>query len=121
MELRMSSHLSPARFKLLEILRCLGFGVIEDLAIVNGEPCFDPFPRILEDIKIGSESESRPSTKSGAFALTSRMIELLDHLDRLGSGKVRIEVKHSQAFRIVVEHTGERLLGKSKGEGSVRG
>jgi hypothetical protein len=110
MESKMKSHLSPARQKLLEIIQSLGFGTIEELSIVNGEPCFGDFPRILRDIKLGAESESRSGTAHEDFALKSRIIELFGHLDQLGSAKVKIEVKHSSAFRIVVEHSAAQLM-----------
>ena len=101
----MKSHLSPARQQLLEIIHSLGFGVIEGLVIADGEPCFDPSPKILQDIKIGVvDPGPRPEETHRDFTLKSRMVELFEHFDRLNCSKVNIEVKHAQPFRIVAEY-----------------
>jgi hypothetical protein len=112
MESKMKSHLSPARQKLLEIIQSLGFGVIEELTIVNGEPCFDDSLRVLRDIKIGAEPAARPETEQQDFVLKHRIIELFEHLDQLGSAKVTIEVKHSSPFRIVAEHSPAQTMSR---------
>jgi hypothetical protein len=110
MELIMKSHLSPARQQLLEIIQSLGFGVIEELTIINGEPCFVPAPKILRDIKIGAaEIAPKADGADRDFALKSRLVELFGHLDRLDAVKVTIEVKHSSPFRLVVEHSAHTI------------
>lgn len=115
MELTMKSHLSPARQQLLGIIQSLGFGVIEELTIINGEPCFASAPKILQDIKIGSsEVAPRADDANRDFALKSRVVELFGHLDRLDAVKVTIEVKHSSPFRIVVEHNPQATIDLAK-------
>ena len=103
MKAKMKSHLSPARRKLLEIIDSLGFGTIKDLSIRNGEPCFDPFPRILHDIKIGADPAAQPEITNGDFVLKSRIVELFEHLDRIECSTITIEIKHSSPFRLVIE------------------
>ena len=112
MELKLYSLISPARQKLVKTIQSLGFGVI-DLEIANGEPCVLPPPKILQDIKIGGDSLCRTESLERDFVLTSRMLELFEHLDRLRHGKIKIEVKHSQPFRLTVEHTSEIIDGRS--------
>ena len=103
MQDRMKSHLSPARQQLLEVIQSIEFGVIEELTIIDGEPSFVEVPRILRDIKIGAEEAPRHPKSDRDFALKSRVVELFEHLDRLHVAKVRIEIKHSSPFRIVIE------------------
>jgi hypothetical protein len=107
MALRMNSHLSPARSRLREIIQSLGFGSIE-LRIEAGEPCFDVPPRVLRDIKIGSAAGGSRETERPDFALQSKMVELFEYIDQLGTAAITIEVKHSQPFRIVAECSSDR-------------
>lgn len=102
MALKMFSKLSPPRQRLVEIIQSLGFGVI-DLDVIAGEPCFEPPPKVVQDIKIGGNSESRGESVRRDFALTSKMVELFEHIDRLTRARVVIEVKHAQPFRLTVE------------------
>lgn len=119
----MKSDLSAAGVQLLEIIDSLGFGVIEELVIRDGEPCFHPAPRVLKDIKIGYlETGAREGVRDRDFALKNGVIQLFEHLSPLRSARVTIEVKHSLPFRIVVESVpeGEQMtagpLPKSKRE-----
>jgi hypothetical protein len=108
MELKRYSQISPARQRLVEIIESLGFGTIE-LDVAHSEPSFDPPPKILQDIKIGGVSEPRTESVHRDFALTSKIVELFEHLDRLASAKVKVEVKHSQPFRLTIERTGQQI------------
>jgi hypothetical protein len=104
MNIRTRSHLSPARKRLLEIIDSLGFGVIDGLNIVDGEPCFDSPLKVFEDIKIGCVTPAPQTLGSDRdFALKSRVVELFEHFDRIGCAKIKLEIKHSAAFRVVVE------------------
>jgi hypothetical protein len=113
LELKMKSHLSPARQTLLEIIDSLGFGVIENLAIVRGDPYFDPLPKILQDIKIGTDAAPQTERSNDDFVLKSKIVELFQHLDQLDRVRVTIEIKHSQPFRIVVERTAGEAIERS--------
>jgi hypothetical protein len=108
----MYSQISPARQRLVEIIESLGFGAIE-LDVAHSEPSFDPPPKILQDIKIGGGSEPRTESVHRDFTLTSKMVEMFEHLDRLTSANVKIEVKHSQPFRLTIERTGQQIGGRS--------
>lgn len=97
------SSLSEPRRRLLAAMQRLNFGRIEGLAIRNGEPVFQPAPRITQDIKIGGENGPRPELALEDFALKSPVLELFDHLARIGDGTVdSLEVKYGMPFRIVV-------------------
>ena len=82
----------------------LNFGRIEGLRIHNGEPVFEPAPRMIRDIKIGGENGQRPELVIKDFALKSGVIELFDHLSRIGNGTLEsLEIKHGMPFKLVVE------------------
>jgi hypothetical protein len=98
--------LSGPRLKLVELMQRLNFGRIEGLMVRNSEPTLDQAPRIVRDIKIGSENGPRPELARDDFALKSQVEELFDHLSELGDGSVlMIEVKHGLPFRLVIEHS----------------
>ena len=98
------ASLSAPRRRLLETMQRLNFGRIEGLAIRNGEPVFQPAPRIIQDIKIGGENGPRPELTIEDFALKSSVIELFDHLARIGDGTLEsIEIKYGMPFKLVVE------------------
>ena len=72
--------------------------------VESGEPVFDPPPRIVREVKFGGENGPRPELRAGDFALKTQVVELFEHLDRLGDGTLeRLEVKHGLPFRMTVE------------------
>lgn len=98
------SSLTAPRRRLLEAMQRLNFGRIEGLEIRNGEPVFQPAPRIIQDIKIGGENGPRPELSIDDFALRSAVVELFNHLSRIGDGTVEsVEVKYGMPFKLVVE------------------
>jgi hypothetical protein len=50
--------LSSAQLRTVRIIQAVGFGVIQGLAIRDGHPSYDPRPRIMQSIKMGSHSEA---------------------------------------------------------------
>ena len=100
------ASLSPSRRLLLKLMQGLNFGRIEGLVVRNGEPVFDPAPRIVREVKFGAENGPRPELGAGDFALKAQVVELFDHFDRLGNGTLeRLEVKHGIPFHMTVEET----------------
>ena len=98
------NSLSAARRRLLVLLQRLNFGRIEELAVRDGEPVFDPPPRLIRKIKIGGENGPRPEAVTADFELRTEVRELFEHLSRLGTGIVRcIEVKNGLPFMAEVE------------------
>ncbi|MGA2186553.1 MAG: hypothetical protein ABSH47_26350 [Bryobacteraceae bacterium] len=85
------------------------YGRIDGLVILDGEPVFDPMPRIIRDIKLGGEDGPRPESNHADFLLKSQVIELFDHLTEIRNGSIEsIEVKHGLPFRLVVEQSTQR-------------
>jgi len=98
------SSLSPPRARLIQCMQRLDFGTIERLAVRDGEPVFDPPPRLVRDVKFGAENGPRPESCLDDFALKSQVRDLFAHLDTLGNGTIRsIEIKHGLPFRMQVE------------------
>ncbi len=87
----------------VEIISALGFGVIERLTIRDGFPTYEPEPRIIQTIKLGSNAEPRSVPNSTCSTLKKEFQELFDQFGRLRDGTVNIEVRHSLPFRLVVE------------------
>ena len=97
-------ELSAARSRLVEMMQQIGFGRVDDLVIRDGEPVFDPMPRIIRDIKLGADNVARPQPDFADFTLKSQVVELFEHLAELGNGTVQsIEVRHGLPFRLVIE------------------
>lgn len=94
----------------LEIIAKLGFGRIEQLSIRNGKPCFDPAPRIVEELRLASDSEQRPDLNNPDLTLKQEFQKLFGHLERLLDGVVVIEVRHSVPFRLIAERRYTELL-----------
>ena len=106
-DLMTKASLSAPRRRLLETMQRLNFGRIEDLEVRNGDPVFNPAPRIVQDIKLGGENGPRPELGAADFVLKSQVAEFFDHLSRLGNGSVEtIEVKHGLPFKLVIEMAG---------------
>jgi hypothetical protein len=100
-----SKHaLSEQRRGLLEMMQRVNFGRIEGLVVRNGEPVFDPGPRIIREIKLGGENSPRPELDRVDFGLKPQVIELFQHLNELGNGAIEcLDVKHGLPFRLVIE------------------
>ena len=103
---RTQGSLLNGEARLLQIMRQLEFGRIENLTVRAGEPIFNPPPKISRDIKFGSDSDSNQEPPNDDFLLKIHVNELFDHLERIGDGSVAvIEVKHGLPFRLVFEQT----------------
>jgi len=97
------SDLSCSRQRLLEICQEIGFGRIESLLIVGGEPVFDPPPRVLRDITFGKENGPRPERETGDFLLKTHAVEFFACLDEIGDGVIELlTVKHGLPFQMNV-------------------
>lgn len=102
-----SCHLHPMQRCILDICRWVGFGFIEGQVVEDGLPIFEPMPRIVRQVKLGSTSgETRQPTETD-FELKVEMVALLKELENLGSGVIqRIDVRHGVPFRVVMEERG---------------
>lgn len=101
-----SKGLTPGQRRLVEAMRRLGFGRIENLIVQHGEPVFDVGTRVRRERKFGS-SDSPPRTSNAPHeALKAEVVELLDELALIGDGIVdAIDVRHGLPFRLITSHT----------------
>lgn len=98
------ASLSPARRRLLELFQQVNFGRVESLVVRDGEPLFDPPPRVIREIKFGGENGPRPELRSDDFLLKAQVVDLFSHLKRMRNGTIdTIEVKYGLPFRMIVE------------------
>jgi hypothetical protein len=97
------ASLSPARRRLLESLQQLYFGRIENLVIEDGQPIFDPMPRVVREHKFGGENGPSPKSAAADFLLKAQVVELFALFDELRDGILDVlEVKHGLPFRVFV-------------------
>ena len=101
------SSLSGPRRRLLEAMQLLNFGRIEGLRVHRGEPVFSPAPRIVQDVRLGGgENGPRPELAREDFALKSQVVEMFEHLGRLGDGSVAvIHIAHGLPCRLTIEQS----------------
>ena len=98
------ASLSPARERLVEVMQGLNFGIIERLLVRDGEPVFDPAPRMIRAVKFGGENGPRPEVGKEDFALKAQVRDLLAQMEAMGSGSIRcLEVKHGLPFKMTIE------------------
>ena len=96
------SSLSPARSDLIARMGALGFGRFANLQVRGGDPVFDRNTVVVRTLKMGGRNEPREEVGHGDFPLKGAVVELFEHLDRLGDGVIaRLEVAHG--LPLVVE------------------
>jgi hypothetical protein len=82
----------------------LNFGRIQNLVVRDGEPVFDPAPKVIQKVKIGGENGPRPELSCEDFLLKKQTVELLEAIADLGDGTVLIiDVKHGLPFAVEIE------------------
>jgi hypothetical protein len=97
------ASLSGSRRRLVDLMRELYFGRFEGLLVGDGDPVWDPPPRIVREVKFPREN---PSGAGGSanFLLKQQVVELLNFFDQMQDGTIAVlEVKHGLPFRILVE------------------
>jgi hypothetical protein len=104
------SSLNPSQRQTVEIVEALGFGAIERLLIRGGLPCYEPEPRIVQTIKLDSETERQPDRGCADLTLKREFESLFEQLSRLRDGMADIEVRHSLPSRLVLERRYKELL-----------
>jgi hypothetical protein len=103
MDKTLSGH-NPARQKLLRILQENPFSRIENLAVINGQPQFDPNTKIIAEHKFGTNDGPRRETELADFVLKKEHVELFRQFDAIGSGVIlTLEVRGGLPFRMIRE------------------
>ena len=95
--------LSPAQDRFVDLMQEIGFGRIEGVTVRNGQPVFDPPPRVVREIKFGRKNNPGCKQRGGEFALKTQVQQLFAHFASLGDGTVeRIVIQHGLPFRMDV-------------------
>lgn len=99
-----SSQLSPSEQRLLKLLQRINFGRVRGLVIRNGEPVFDPPPRLQRDHKFGGQNGPRQELRLEDYALKREVIDLFQLFRQLGNGTiVNLEVRAGLPFLMTDE------------------
>ena len=89
------SSLSPARRRLVDLIVAIHFGRLERLFVRNGQPVFEPAPRVVRTLKMNSRNEPGIRSVKADYPLQKEVVELLEQIRRMGNGCVpRIEIAH---------------------------
>ena len=102
--------LTSGQSRTLKIIEKLGFGRIERLSIRDGQPCYDQPPRIVQEVKLGSEPEWHPDHSSPDCPIMKEFERLFSQLNHLCMGVVDIEVRHAVPFRLVIDRSHEAVV-----------
>lgn len=95
--------LSASRSGLVSLMQRINFGRLEALHFRDGEPVFNPTPRLRREIKFTGENGPRRHLSSADFMLKQQVVELFDYFDQQRDGVVDVlEIKHGLPFRMVV-------------------
>lgn len=97
------SALSADARRLVELMRQVRFGRLENLVVRGGQPYFSQPPRVVQETVFGTREPAQPIQPNDDFALKRHVQELLAALVELGDGVVAcLEVRHGLPHRLTV-------------------
>ena len=98
------ASLPPARARMVRLMQELNFGQVRDLVVRDGEPVFDPPPRVVREVKFGGDNGPRPEAAKTDFALKAQVRDLFAQLEALGDGVIPcLEIQRGLPFRMTIE------------------
>jgi hypothetical protein len=98
------SSLSAAQTQLVELLQAVNFGRVEALQVNQGQPSFDPPPRVIQKLKFGGENGSRAEFGYADFRLKHGVVELLELISSIKKGEIRsIEIRFGLPCTVELE------------------
>jgi len=97
-------ELSPDRSRLLDLMRDMGYGRIENLSIRAGEPVFDKSLRLIHEKLLGRKAKGRASPPQGDFELKIQQIEVFEYFDNVQDAFVPVlKVQDGLPFQLQLE------------------
>lgn len=93
-----AQHCTKDFMWLIDGIRSLGYGWVESVMVVDGEPLRDAKTRFIKSYRF---TQGKPATKAktDSFELSQEQLELHDFLMQVGSGIVEpIEVRNGQPY-----------------------
>ena len=106
---RTKKMLSPARQQLVELMQQINFGRIEGLRVRDGEPVFDPAPRVFREIRFGGDNAVHPARGRNDFALKKEHIDLFAQFDQERSATVEQLIVNNGLPRRMTVAVGDRV------------
>jgi len=104
------SSLTAAQTQLVELFQAVNFGRVEALQVSQGQPTFDPPPKVIQKLKFGGENGPRAEIGYGDFRLKHGVVELLELISGMEQGEIRsIEIRFGLPCTVELEwqhHTG---------------
>jgi hypothetical protein len=99
------SSLSAAQTQLIQLLQAVNFGRVEALQVTQGQPSFDPPPRVIQKLKFGGgENGPRAEFGYGDFRLKHGVVELLELISSIEKGEIRsIEIRFGLPCTVELE------------------
>jgi hypothetical protein len=98
-----TSSLDQCSRRLIALMQRIGFGRIESLRVLDGQPAFDPPPRVIREVKLGAERTGHGHDSPAEFTVKRAVVDLLAEMTVVGSATVTIEVRHGLPVRLIVE------------------
>ncbi len=112
--------LSPKRRLLLDLIRSVRFGEIQDLKIRTGEPVLHPLPRMIRTVRFGSDSGAGPDSDNSNPVLKRQVLEMLQEFDRLQDGTIAcLEIQNGLPFRMAWEESAGQRSAENPGRQGV--
>ena len=98
------NDLTPNERRLVRLMQRTNFGRAKNLVVREGQPTFDPAPRIQRDHKFGGQNGARAEVSLDDYALKKEVVELFRQLRKLGKGTiVNLEVRAGLPFLMTDE------------------
>ncbi|MGD9791183.1 MAG: hypothetical protein AB7Q00_09085 [Phycisphaerales bacterium] len=98
-----TSSLDQGSRRLIALMQRIGFGRIESLRVLDGQPAFDPPPLVIREVKLGAERTCQGHDSPAGFTVKRAVVDLLAELTVVGSATIAIEVRHGLPARLIVE------------------
>ena len=98
-----TSSLGQDPRRLIALMQRIGFGRIDSLRVVGGQPVFDPPPRVIREVKLGAERCSPEHDASADFTVKRAFVDLLAEFAAIDTANVAIEIRHGLPVRLIVE------------------
>ena len=98
------SALANSHKRLIELMQRINYGTIERLHVAKGEPCFDPAPRVVREIKFSAENGARHEQSSNDFQLKAQVVDLIAQMRQINDAVIlKLEIKAGLPFSMTVE------------------
>ena len=104
--MHIGTTITPAKRRLLQVMQEVYFGRIDGLVVRDGEPIFDPAPKVVREIKFGGDNGPKPIIINRALFDKPQIAELFEHLAQISEGVIQsLEVQRGLPFRMRIEES----------------